>query len=280
MSEITVTKIGGALGAEIGGVDISKKLDDATVKGIHQALLDHLVIFFRDQELTDDDLIRFGKNFGELAPLPPHRQNPGMYPEILVVEKKPEDTVNFGYEWHSDTTHLPIPPMGSILYAMEVPEHGGDTLFANQYLAYDTLSEGLRETLDGMNAVHGNGRILRVLESGTLPVYGQEAVSAAHSTDRSSHPIVRTHPETGKKALYVNIAHTESIEGMDVLECQPFLHTLFRHSTQNPPPCRFQWRKGSVAFWDNRCCQHLALNDYPGEHRLMHRVQVKGTKPV
>ena len=277
---ITVTKMAGALGAEIGGVDLSTDLDEATVKDIRQALLDHLVIFFRDQELTDDDLIRTGRKFGELAPLPPHRQNPGMYPEILVVEKKPEDSINFGYEWHSDTTHLEEPPLGSILYAIEVPEHGGDTLFANQYLAYETLSDGLKETLDGMHAIHGNGRILRVLEDSNLPVFGQEAVSAAHSTGQATHPIVRTHPETGKKALYVNIAHTESIEGMDVLESQPLLHTLYRHSTQNQFTCRFHWRKGSVAFWDNRCCQHVALNDYPGEHRLMHRVQVKGTRPV
>ena len=268
------------LGAEIYDVDLSANLDKTQIADIRRALLDNLVIFFRDQNLTDEDLVRVGKYFGELAPLPPHRQNPGSQPEILVVEKKPNDKLNFGYEWHSDTTHLPIPPLGSILYALKVPRYGGDTMFANQYVAYETLSDSVKDTLDGMRAIHGNGRIMRTLEDKVSPARGQEAVSAAWSTDTSSHPIVRTHPETGRKALYVNIAHTQSIEGMEINESQPLLQMLYEHSTQNHFTCRFQWEKGSVAFWDNRCCQHLALNDYPGEHRLMHRVQVKGTKPI
>ena len=280
MSSITVTKLTRALGAEIGNVDLAGELDAATIGAIRQALLDNLVIFFRDQNLTDDDLVRVGRHFGDLAPLPPHRQQPGTYPEILVVEKKPEDPINFGWEWHSDTSHLPVPSLGSILYAIEVPEMGGDTMFANQYLAYDTLSDGMKQTLAGLNAVHANGRILRTLEDQRVPARGQEAVSATYSKDHATHPIVRTHPETGKKALYVNLSHTESIEGMTVQESQPLLQFLYEHSTQPHLTCRFQWKKGSVTFWDNRCCQHIALNDYPGEHRLMHRVQVKGTKPV
>jgi taurine dioxygenase len=280
MSSITVTKLTRALGAEIGNVDLAGELDAATIGAIRQALLDNLVIFFRDQNLTDDDLVRVGRHFGELAPLPPHRQQPGTYPEILVVEKKPEDPINFGWEWHSDTSHLPVPSLGSILYAIEVPEMGGDTMFANQYLAYDTLSDGMKQTLAGLHAVHANGRILRTLEDQRVPARGQEAVSSTYSKDYATHPIVRTHPETGKKALYVNLSHTESIEGMTVQESQPLLQFLYEHSTQPHLTCRFQWKKGSVTFWDNRCCQHIALNDYPGEHRLMHRVQVKGTKPV
>ncbi|MBE88835.1 MAG: taurine dioxygenase [Rhodospirillaceae bacterium] len=277
---ITIKKLGGTLGAEIYDVDLSANLNKTKIADIREALLDNLVIFFRDQNLTDEDLVRVGKCFGELAPLPPHRQNPGSQPEILVVEKKPNDKLNFGYEWHSDTTHLPIPPLGSILYALKVPKYGGDTMFANQYTAYETLSDSVKETLDGMRAIHGNGRIMRTLEDKVSPVRGQEAVSATWSTDTSLHPIVRTHPETGKKALYVNIAHTQSIAGMEIDESQPLLQMLYEHSTQNHFTCRFQWEKGSVAFWDNRCCQHLALNDYPGEHRLMHRVQIKGTRPV
>ena len=142
---ITITKLSDAIGAEIDGVDLSKSVDAETISDIRQALLDHCVIFFRDQALTDDDLMRVGHYFGELQPLPPHRQFPGMYPELLVVEKKPEDVINFGWEWHSDTSHLPIPSLGSILYALDVPKTGGDTMFANQYKAYDTLSYELKK---------------------------------------------------------------------------------------------------------------------------------------
>ncbi|MEL0107252.1 MAG: TauD/TfdA family dioxygenase [Rhodospirillaceae bacterium] len=276
---ISVTKLTDAIGAEIGDVDLSNPLAADTVADIRQALLDHCVIFFRDQELSDDDLMRIGRYFGELQPLPPHRQFPGLYPEILVVEKKPEDVINFGWEWHSDTSHLPVPSLGSILYAIEVPKTGGDTMFANQYLAYDTLPDEMKEKLAGMKAVHANGRIHNTLKNNRIPEQGEEVESATYSDAWSTHPIVRTHPETGRKALYVNLTHTESIEGMSVAESQDLLHYLYEHSTQDAFTCRFKWRKGSVTFWDNRSCQHAALNDYPGEYRLMHRVQVKGTPP-
>jgi taurine dioxygenase len=259
---------------------LSKSVNAETISDIRQALLDHCVIFFRDQALTDDDLMRVGHYFGELQPLPPHRQFPGMYPELLVVEKKPEDVINFGWEWHSDTSHLPIPSLGSILYALDVPKTGGDTMFANQYKAYDTLSDELKEKISSMNAIHANGRIHNTLKNNRVPERGEEVTSAEYSDAWSTHPMVRTHPETGKKALYVNLTHTESIEGMSVADSQDLLHTLYEHSTQDAFTCRFKWRKGSVTFWDNRSCQHAALNDYPGEYRLMHRVQVKGTKPV
>jgi len=277
---ITITKLSDAIGAEIDGVDLSKSVDAETISNIRQALLDHCVIFFRDQALTDDDLMRVGHYFGELQPLPPHRQFPGMYPELLVVEKKPEDVINFGWEWHSDTSHLPIPSLGSILYALDVPKTGGDTMFANQYKAYDTLSHELKKKISLMKAIHANGRIHNTLKNNRVPERGEEVTSAEYSDAWSTHPMVRTHPETGKKALYVNLTHTESIEGMSVADSQDLLHTLYEHSTQDAFTCRFKWRKGSVTFWDNRSCQHAALNDYPGEYRLMHRVQVKGTKPV
>ena len=280
ITKLTITKLTDAIGAEIGNVDLSAPLDAGTVADIRQALLDHLVIFFRDQNLSDDNLMRVGRYFGALQPLPPHRQYPGLYPEILVVEKKPEDVINFGWEWHSDTSHLQVPSLGSILYALDVPKTGGDTMFANQYMAYDTLADDMKQKLAGMNAIHANGRILNTLEHNRIPERGEEAASAKYSNAWTTHPIVRTHPETGKKALYVNLTHTESIEGMSVEDSQDLLQFLYAHSTQDKFTCRFQWRKGSVTFWDNRSCQHAALNDYPGEYRLMHRVQVKGTKPV
>ena len=279
-SRIEVRPLAGALGAEIAGVDLSGPLADATFAEIHKAHLEYLVVFFRDQEISDDDLAAFGRRFGELAPLPPHRQFPGKFPELLVIDKKPEDKLNFGWEWHSDTTHLDVPSLGSVLYAKIIPPVGGDTLFANQYMAYDTLSDGMKSLIDGLVAVHSNGRILRSLNDGQSPAPGTEAASAGWANGWAEHPVVRTHPETGRRALFVNEMHTERLKGMTVEESQPLLRYLYDHSSRPEFTCRFRWSAGSIAFWDNRSVQHLALNDYPGHRRLMHRVQIKGTRPV
>ena len=157
---------------------------------------------------------------------------------------------------------------------------GGDTLFANQYIAYEALSQGMKAVLDGLVAVHANGRILRTLSEAEPPPPGSESASAAWSDMSAKHPVVRTHPETGRKALYVNELHTERFKEMTVVESQPLLQFLYRHSARPDITCRFRWKVGSVAFWYNRCAIHLALNDYQGHHRLMHRVQVKGARPV
>ena len=277
---IDVKPIAGACGAEISGVDLRRELDPDVIAELRRAFLDHLVIFFRDQEISDDDLARFGRCFGELAPLPPHRQVPGKYPELLILEKKPEDKMNFGWEWHTDTSHLEAPTMSSILCAKVLPKTGGDTVFANQYMAYETLSDGMKEMLDGLRAVHSNGRVLRSLAEERIPPPGSEAQSAEWSNMSTTHPVIRTHPETGRKALFVNILHTERLDGMTAEESRPLLQYLYDHSSRPEFTCRFKWRVGSLAFWDNRSSTHLALNDYPGERRLMHRVQVKGTVPV
>ncbi len=279
-SHIEVKPVAGALGAEIFGVDLAKPINDATFAEIHRAHLEYLVVFFRDQDITDEQLADFGRRFGELAPLPPHRQFPGKFPELLVIDKQPEDKLVFGWEWHSDTTHLPVPSLGSVLYAKIIPPVGGDTLFANQYMAYETLSDGMKTMINGLFAVHSNGRILRTLETDEIPAPGTEAVSAGYANGWAEHPVVRTHPETGRKALFVNELHTERFKGMTVEESQPLLRYLYDHGSRPEFTCRFRWRVGSVAFWDNRSVQHLALNDYPGRRRLMHRVQIKGTKPV
>jgi taurine dioxygenase len=277
-SRIEVQPLAGALGAEVFGVDLRHELDRETLAEIRCAFLEYLVIFFRDQRISDGDLARFGRSFGELAPLPPHRQLPGRFPELLVIDKQPADKLVFGWEWHSDTTHLEVPSLGSILLGKIIPPVGGDTLFANQYMAYDTLSGGMKAALEKLNARHGNGRILMSLEQDeVLPP--ADARAQQYTTAFAVHPVVRTHPETGKKALFVNELHTERFEDMTYEESQPLLAFLYRHSTRPEFTCRFRWREGSIAFWDNRCCQHLALNDYPGERRLMHRVQVKGTRP-
>ena len=278
---IEVTPVSGAIGAEITGVDLSQAtFDPDVIREIRQAFLENLVVFFRDQDLNDDRLVHFGRQFGELAALPPHRQVPGSHPEILVVEKQPEDTMVFGWEWHSDTSHLDTPSLGSILWGKIIPPSGGDTLFANQYHAFDALSDGMKRMLEGLVAVHANGRILRTLGEGETPPPGTEADSAGWSEMWAEHPVVRTHPETGRKALYVNEMHTERFKDMSVEESQPLLQFLYAHASRPEFTCRFQWRAGSVAFWDNRCAMHLALNDYFGHHRLMNRVQVKGDRPV
>jgi len=278
---IEVKPIAGAIGAEIFGVDLAEEaMAPEVFEEVHTAFLRHCVIFFRDQAMDDDVLARFGRRFGELAPLPPHRQVPGKYPELLIVETKPEDEMVFGWEWHSDTSHLETPTLGSILYAKVLPPAGGDTMFANQYLAYETLSEGMKELLDGLVALHANGRILRTLAEGQTPTPGTEGASAGWSEMWAEHPVVRTHPETGRKALYVNEMHTERLKDMTVEESQPLLQFLYAHSSKPEFTCRFKWEVNSVAFWDNRCAMHLAMNDYTGYRRLMHRVQVKGTRPV
>lgn len=276
---IKVEPLAGALGAEIFGVDLSAVLDAATLQEVKRAYNEYLVIFFRDQNASDTDLANFARYFGDLAVLPAHRQAPGSFPELLVIDKKPEDNLVFGWEWHSDTSNLQSPPLGSVLAARQLPSVGGDTLFANQYLAYDTLSPGMKKMLDGLQAVHSNGRILATLEADDVLPPG-EGYGGNHATISAVHPVVRTHPDTGKKALYVNTLHTERFEDMTIPESNPLLRFLYEHSTRPEFTCRFRWRPGSIAFWDNRCCQHLALDDYPGQRRLMHRVQVRGTRPV
>lgn len=275
---IAVKPLAGALGAEIFGANIATELSAGMISQIRDAFLRYNVIFFREQDASDEDLARFARYFGELAVLPPHRQHPGGLPELLVVDKQPSTKLVFGWEWHSDTTHLEVPPLGSVLAARILPTVGGDTLFANQYLAYDTLSEGMKKLLEGLRAVHSNGRILASLEIDDVLAPGQDSTS--HATMKAVHPVVRTHPETGRKALFVNTLHTERLENMSVAESAGLLHYLFEHSTRPEFTCRFRWEPGSIAFWDNRCCQHLALDDYPGQRRLMHRVQVRGTRPV
>jgi taurine dioxygenase len=278
---IEVKPISGSIGAEIFGVDLAEEeMAPEVFSEIHRAFLEHCVIFFRDQAMDDDVLARFGRRFGALAPLPPHRQVPGKFPELLIVETQPEDKMVFGWEWHSDTSHLETPTLGSILYSKVLPPTGGDTMFANQSMAYETLSDGMKALLDGMVAVHANGRILRTLAEGQTPPRGSESASAGWSKMWAEHPVVRTHPETGRKALYVNEMHTERLKDMTVEESQPLLQFLSDHAARPEFTCRFTWEVNSVAFWDNRCAMHLALNDYEGHRRLMHRVQVKGTRPV
>ena len=264
-------RIAGALGAELLGVDLSREIP---AQAIRSALHEHLVVFFRDQKLTPAQFMAFARQMGTPVEYPFVKGIEG-FPEVIEVKKLEHERHNFGGIWHSDTTYLPAPPMGSMLLALEVPPYGGDTLFANQYLAYESLSEGMRRLLDGLLAVNSSAkadvsktREDRVKEQG-----------GAASVYEAEHPVVRTHPETGRKALYVNVAHTARFKGMTEEESAPLLRFLFEHQVKPEFTCRFQWRVGSRAFWDNRCAQHNPVNDYHGHRRVMHRITLAGDRP-
>jgi taurine dioxygenase len=272
---IEVRRITGALGAEVGGVDVARSLDDAVVSEIRQALLDYLVIFIRGQQLTPQAQLAFARRFGEPMEYPQLKGLPEC-PLITPVVKLEHEKVNFGGVWHSDTAYLERPPMASMLYAVELPPYGGDTIFANQYLAYESLSERMKQALAGLVAVNSStkaevtrSREDRLREAGaqTRPLIGE-------------HPVVRTHPETGREALYVNAGHTTHFRGFTVAESAPLLEFLFRHQVKPEFTCRYRWEPGALAFWDNRCAQHYPVNDYHGFRRVMHRVTLAGDTPV
>jgi taurine dioxygenase len=277
---LRVTPIAGALGAEVAGVELSEDLSEKAIGEIRQALLDHLVICFRDQELTPAQQIAFGRRFGPLNIHPHYRPLDG-HPEILPVLKEKTDKRNIGGAWHSDVTFLERPAMGSLLYALEVPSKGGDTMFANQYLAYEALSEGMKAMLDGLTAVHSDAILSRPENKAKANALRSTKLKQEEVVEEqeSEHPVVRTHPESGRKALFVNGAFTVRFKDMNVEESRPLLDYLFRHAVRPEFTCRIRWRKGSLVFWDNRAVQHYALNDYPGERREMHRVTVEGDRP-
>lgn len=273
MAGLKIRKIAGALGAEISGVDLSQDLSDATIAEIRQAFVTHQVIFFRDQALTPERQLAFGRRFGPLN-IHPYVAGMDAHPEVMEIVKEPEDRVNFGGGWHSDMSFLEHPSIGSILYAVELPSFGGDTLFASQAAAYDALSPGLKKTLETLNAVHSAGREYSAQGHSAQSRKTMKVVEAEGAVGEFVHPVVKVHPETGRKALYVNPAFTMRIEGWSRRESKALLDFLFEHSRYEAFTCRFAWAPGSVAFWDNRSVWHFALNDYPGERRHMRRVTV------
>jgi taurine dioxygenase len=273
---LKVEKIAGALGAEIHGIDLARDLDEETIGQIRRAFLDNLVIFFRDQHLTPSEFMAFARRMGKPIEYP-FVQGIDGFPEIIEVKKLEHERHNFGGVWHSDTEYLPEPPMGSMLLAREIPPYGGDTEFANQYLAYETLSAGMRTLVDGLIGVNSSAKadVTRTRED-RIRTDGRSGASQEYVAE---HPVVRTHPETGRKALYVNSAHTVRFKDMTEEESAPLLEFLFRHQVKPELTCRFRWQPGSLAFWDNRCAQHNPLNDYHGFRRVMHRITLAGEKP-
>ncbi len=280
--KIQVKPLTTALGAEIGGVDLSQPLDNGTMDEIYRAFLEYQVIFFHDQHITPDQHIDFSRHFGPLNIHPFVKAMPG-HPEILEVLKEPGDAMNFGGLWHIDLTFLEKPPLGSILYAREVPESGGDTLWTNLNLAYDALSDGMKEMLDGLVAVHSAVKVY-----GPADETGFRADKTSMHLDQTDealetieHPLVRTHPDTGRKCLYLGGAsYLRRFKDMTEEESRPLIQYLASHAVRPEFTCRFRWKKDAIAFWDNRCTQHFALNDYHGQRRLMHRTTIDGDRPV
>ncbi len=276
MERLAVRPLSGALGAEIAGVDLAASLDEATIAALRAALLEHVVIFFREQTLMPQALVALAQRFGEVVEYPLVRGLPDC-PLVLPVIKEPHERANFGGVWHSDTAYLERPAMATMLYAVETPPVGGDTMFANMSLAYEALSDGMKRLLGGLRAVNvGNKPIAQQTREGMR----SKRAGAEVDDVGTVHPVVRTHPETGRKALYVNPAHTTRFEDMTEAESEPLLSYLFAHQLRPEFTCRFRWQPGSLALWDNRASLHYPLNDYHGHRRVMHRVSIAGDRPV
>lgn len=276
-SRFDIVPTSGALGAELLGIDLAQPLSQEDRAGIKSALAEHGVIFFRDQKLTPEQHIAFA---GSIAPININRffkAAPG-HPEIAEVRKEPEQKTNIGGGWHTDHSYDQVPALGSVLLAREVPNRGGDTMFAAMWLAYEGLSAGLKRTLEGLRAVHSSRHVFGAkgkTEKGRD--YGSRLGNEEAATQDAVHPVVLTHPESGRKVLFVNRAFTTHFEGWTAEESKPLLDYLYAHGSRPEYQTRFQWREGSIAFWDNRSTWHLAVNDYHGERRLMHRITLEGT---
>ena len=271
-----IKQVSGAIGAIIEGVQLNEDLDIKTFSQIYNAFLEYQVIFFRDQNFIPESLISFAKNIGRPISYP-FVKGLDSFPEITPILKKETDVNNFGGIWHSDTTYQNEPPKGTMLYAIEVPEFGGDTEFSNQYLAYESLSNEMKIFLEKKKAFNISGK--SEVTKTRSDVLKHSSLNLKSNKLQAVHPVVRTHPETKKKSLYINQAHTTRFVGMSEEESMPVLKYLFKHQINSEFTCRFKWKKGSVAIWDNRCTLHNPINDYHGSRRLMHRITFQGDKP-
>ena len=268
-----IVPLEGGCGAEVRGADLNA-LSDAQVETIAGAQAEHGVVFFRHQQLTPERQLAAAKRFGTInvnrffTPVPEQ-------PQVAIVLKQPDQKTNLGGAWHTDHSYDQKPALGSMLYALEVPSKGGDTMFANMYRACEAVSPGLRRTLEGLQAVHSSRHVF-----GAAGYYAKSGdarfKNAEEAVQDAVHPVVIRHPRSKRAALYVNPGFTLRIHGWTDEESRPLLNTLYEIAARPEHTCRFQWQQGSVAFWDNRATWHYALNDYPGERRLMHRVTIDG----
>jgi taurine dioxygenase len=280
MADFVIKPLATAIGAEIDGIDLSANLPDETVAALRRALLDHGVIFFRDQQIDVDQHKRLARRFGDIF-IHPNFNTGDHDPEVVTIVRRPGDTHIVGEEWHTDTTMMAEPPMGALLYALEVPPVGGDTLFANQYLAYERLSDGMKTFLAGLRCWHSD----RKVAGPNSPAARAKRSTAVRQDEawretRNLHPVVRTHPETGRKCLFVNHSYAICFEGMSEDESRPLLNWLMDWGHRPEFTCRFRWTTGALAFWDNRCVKHLALHDVHGHSRIMRRIQIAGERPA
>ncbi len=280
-SRLRVEPVAGALGATVTGIDLAAVTDSGQLEGVRQALADHLVVFLPEQALSLDDLERVTDLLGgrDVTPFVEPLED---RPFVIRVVKEPTDVLNFANAWHSDLSYLPAPPSYTLLHAWAVPDHGGDTVWSNQCLAYESLSSGLRATLDGLRAVHSAGM---AYGTGGLLDQFKELTSMAIAPSPEAyaehvHPVVTVHPVTGRRSLYVNPVYTTRFEGWSKEESQALLTHLYRHSINENFTCRLRWAVHTLAIWDNRCTMHNALNDYSGVRREMYRTSVKGMAPV
>jgi taurine dioxygenase len=280
-TSLKIEPVAGALGATVRGIDLTAVRESAELDGVRRALADFLVVFLPEQDLSLDDLERVTDLLGgrDVTPFVDPLED---RPYVIRVIKEPSDVLNFANAWHSDLSYLPAPPAYTLLHAWDVPDHGGDTVWSNQYLAYETLSGGLRATLDGLRAVHSAG--LAYGTGGLLDQFKDfSSMAIAPSDDAFAehvHPAVTVHPVTGRRALYVNPVYTTRFEGWTKEESQALLAHLHRHSINENFTCRLRWSVKTLAIWDNRCTMHNALNDYSGLRREMYRTSVKGAAPA
>ncbi|MGK0170477.1 MAG: taurine dioxygenase [Gammaproteobacteria bacterium] len=282
MSNMTIHPVSGALGAELHGVDIAQ-MDDALFSAIHSALLEHSIIFFRDQTITPEQQIAFAHRFGGIH-LHPYIEGMPEHPEIVQVIKTETDTYNFGGGWHTDQMFSERPASLTMLYAREVPAAGGDTMFSSMYAAYDSLSERMKTLLADLKTVNlGDSADHRSGMSRAERYQGAKGIKIRANAPQGQaevlHPLIRVHPETGRKALYLG-GHSHFFEGMTAPESAPLIKFLKDHAVRSEFTCRFRWQPGSMAIWDNRCAQHNAINDYHGQRRVMHRITIAGDRPV
>lgn len=274
---LTVTRASGSCGAEVSGIDLTTMPDARTIAELRAIWLEHGVLFLRNATLPPQEFLGFAQHFGAPVEYPFVRGLDGL-PQITPVIKEPEERINFGGVWHSDTAYLERPPMATMLIAREVPPAGGDTLFADCRAAYEALSDGLRATLDGLRAINSSKKA----DASKTREDRQKERGAVTNAEvlEATHPVVRTHPETGRRSLYVNLGHTTRFDGWTEAESKPLLDFLFAHINKPEFTCRFSWAPGSIALWDNRSVQHYPVNDYHGHRREMHRITLQGDTPV
>ena len=272
--------IAGSLGAEVSGVDLSRSLDGRTIAEIRAGLLEHLVLVFRDQSLGPGSLAAFARRFGELNRHPYVTPLDG-HPDVFEIVKEPDDLHHFGNGWHSDLSYAehPAPALATMLHAKVVPPYGGDTLFADMRAAWRTLSDGMKHMLEGLVAVFSNERTYGPNAARFRHGVKQMQVAQQSTVTRVEHPVVRTHPETGIKALYINPLHTVGFKDMTAEESRPLIDYLCAHATRPEFQCRIRWQPGSLVFWDNRATIHYAVDDFAGYRRVMTRVTLEGDRP-